>query len=146
MCALVTGVQTCALPIYLVLAPAVGEPHLDAAAAGAHVAGGGLDLVPGRRRQVQCWLVRLAHGRIVHARRESVTKVALAAQLLLQQLAVAQLRQFADVAGHARAGIDGVAGPAGHRSDIAYSAAADWRRAEEDTVDQGAGAVRAERE
>src|SRR3546814_20402588 len=124
MCALVTGVQTCALPIYLVLAPAVGEPHLDAAAAGAHVAGGGLDLVPGRRRQVQCWLVRLAHGRIVHARRASVTKVALAAPLFLQPFAVAQLRQFADFADHARAGLGGVAGPAAPRSAIRYRAAA----------------------
>src|SRR3546814_4183775 len=58
--ALVDRVRGVALDVadHLVLAPAVGEPHLDAAAAGAHVAGGGLDLVPGRRRQVQCWLVR----------------------------------------------------------------------------------------
>src|SRR3546814_14673192 len=98
----------------LVLSPAVCEPHFDAAAAGAHVAGGGLHLVPGRRRQVQCWLVRLAHGRIVHARRASATTVALAAQLFMQPFHVAQLRQFADVAGPARAGVGCVAWTDGH--------------------------------
>src|SRR3546814_11625508 len=68
--ALVDRVRRVALDVadHLVLALAVGQPHLAAAAAGAPVAGGGLALVPGPRRQVQFWPVRLAPGPTVPAR------------------------------------------------------------------------------
>src|SRR5690606_33522456 len=41
---------------------AIAQPHLDAAAAGAHVARGGLGLVPRRGRQVQGRLVQGGRG------------------------------------------------------------------------------------
>src|SRR3546814_20025139 len=80
---------------------------------------------------------------MVQAGRVSVTKRALAAQFFLQERVVAELRQFADVAGDALAGVGGVAGAAEHGADLEQRAADARRIAHAEQFVVGAWHVRA---